>query len=139
MNPALAVKSMDELTVQYGPMRTVLHHKDATEVPREQHATYTFAILGGNKLRESAILSAGYHALSIDLIEYIDPVTGTTRYAVHHWAFPVEWATDHDMRAVAELAYEDAVRGEFARPTLRLSLERSTRGLASFYDRTDVI
>ncbi|MFF9901321.1 hypothetical protein [Streptomyces longispororuber] len=137
MKAALVLPSSAQLSERYGPMRPVLG-TNATELRREQRSTYTFALLGGKTLRESLIKDSGCTVLSIALVEYIDPVTLKTRYAVHHCAFPVEWATDHPVRLVAESAYEDAVRAEFAAPTLTLSREQFTRGLASFYDVTDV-
>ncbi|MFD9394993.1 hypothetical protein ACFWBB_30975 [Streptomyces sp. NPDC060000] len=136
----MAVKPLEELTEQYGPMRTVLHCEAPTAVPRQQQPTYTFNILGGQKLRESLITDANGHAdLNIRFVEYIDPVSGWTRYAVDYWSINSYWATDHVHRAVAEAAYEDAVRAEFAEPTLTLSPERRLGGLARFYDVTDVV
>jgi hypothetical protein len=140
MSVALAVKPLEELTTQYGPMRTVLHYKAPTAVPAQQHPTYVFNILGGKTLRESVINGAdGTPDLFVRLVKYIDPVSQWNRFAVDYWSVNGFWATDHVHRAVAESAYEDAVRTEFAEPTLTLSLERFTRGLASFYDVTDVI
>lgn len=140
MNVALAVKPLEELTEQYGPMRTVLHSVTPTAVPSQQHPTYVFNILGGETLRESVINGTDDTAdLFVRLVKYIDPVSQWVRFAVDYWSVNGFWATDHVHRAVAEAAYEDAVRAEFAEPTLTLSLERFTRGLASFYDVTDVI
>jgi hypothetical protein len=139
MSVALAVKPLEELTEQYGPMRTVLHNAEPTAVPAQQHPTYVFNILGGETLRESVINGAdGTPDLFVRFVKYIDPVSQWTRYAVDYWSVNGFWATDHAHRAVAESAYEDAVHAEFAKPTLTLSLERFTRGLASFYDVTDV-
>ncbi|CAM5238180.1 hypothetical protein [Streptomyces griseomycini] len=139
MNAAPTIKALAELTEQYGPMRTVLHHLGLTDVPAEQDQAYMFNILSGDELRESVIKADdGSADLVIRFIEYIDPVTQRRRFAVDYWSINAYWATDHEHRAVAEKAYEDAVRTEFARPTLRLSRARFERGLASFYDRTDV-
>ncbi|MER6616360.1 hypothetical protein [Streptomyces xantholiticus] len=140
MNAALAVKPLEELAEQYGPMRTVLHHTAPTAVPAQQHPVYVFNILGGETLRESVINGTdGTPDLFVRFVEYIDPVTQWIRYAVDYWSINGFWASDHTHRAVAESAYEAAVRAEFAEPTLTLSLERFSRGLASFYDVTDVI
>lgn len=140
MNVALAVKPLEELTAQYGSMRTVLHHKAPTDVPERQSPTYDFNILGGETLRESVINGADDTPdLFVRFVRYIDPVTRWERFAVDYWSIEGFWATDHVHRAVAEAAYEEAVRAEFAEPTLKLSLERFSRGLASFYDVTDVI
>ncbi|MGW4087022.1 hypothetical protein ACWEGS_28720 [Streptomyces sp. NPDC004822] len=139
MSVALAVRPLEELTEQYGPMRTVLHCAKPTAVPPQQHPTYVFNILGGETLRESVINGEdGTPDLFVRFVKYIDPVSLWERYAVDYWSVNGFWATDHVHRAVAEAAYEDAVRAEFAEPTLSLSLERFTRGLASFYDVTDV-
>ncbi|MFD5856128.1 hypothetical protein [Streptomyces chartreusis] len=135
-----AVKPLEELTAQYGPMRTVLHCTQPTAVPDQQYPTYVFNILGGKTLRESTINGAdGTADLFVRLVKYIDPVSRWERFAVDYWSVNGFWATDHAHRAVAESAYEAAVRAEFAEPTLKLSLERFSRGLASFYDVTDVI
>ncbi|MFF4543698.1 hypothetical protein ACFY1J_05535 [Streptomyces sp. NPDC001406] len=142
MNAALAVKPMPQLTVQYGPMRTVLHSDATTDTPREQADAYRFNILGGKGLRESVINDAdGDAVVIIRCVEYIDPVTQQTRYGVDYWSTARYWATDHGARAIAEKAYEDAVRDEFARPTpgLCLSPKRFMGGLAHFFDVTDVI
>ena len=139
MSTHAAVKPLEELTAQYGPMRTVLHSVKPTAVPEQQHPTYVFNILGGKTLRESVINGTdGTADLFVRLVEYIDPVSQWVRYAVDYWSVLGFWATDHVHRAVAESAYETAVRAEFAEPTLALPPERSTRGLASFYDVTDV-
>lgn len=140
MNVAMAVKPLGELAGQYGPMRTVLHHLGHTDVPREQDQAFMFNILGGESLRESVINAAdGSTDLVIRLVEYIDPVTQQIRYAVDYWSINSYWATDHEHRAVAEKAYEDAVRAEYARPTLQVAREHLGRGLSGFYDRTDVV
>ncbi|MEU1592729.1 hypothetical protein ABZ468_07680 [Streptomyces sp. NPDC005708] len=141
MLAALAVKPLEELTAQYGPMRSVLHHTDATDIPAAQVNVFMLSILGGKTLRESVILGAdGTADLFVRLVEYIDPVTGTVRYAVDYWSLEGYWATDHTHRAVAETAYEGAVRAEFVNPTIPLCPERFARGgLTGFYDETDVL
>ncbi|MFI6142376.1 hypothetical protein ACIBCC_29820 [Streptomyces griseus] len=139
MNVAVAAKPLDQLVEQYGPMRTVLNSAGPADVPREQADAFGFNLLGGKDLRMSVINGPdGRAVLSIRCVRYIDPVTQTERFAVDYWSVRRYWASDHRTAAMAELSYESAVRGEFARPTLPLSLERFTRGLASFYDRTDV-
>ncbi|MFI8206666.1 hypothetical protein [Streptomyces sp. NPDC085937] len=140
MNVSLAVKPLEELTAQYGPMRTVLHHAAPTAIPSQQHPVHVFNILGGDTLRESVINGAdGTPDLFVRLVKYIDPVSQWTRYAVDYWSINGYWATDHVHRPVAESAYETAVLAEFADPTLTLDRERFRCGLASFYDVTDVI
>ncbi|MCG8971837.1 hypothetical protein [Streptomyces sp. CL12-4] len=140
MNAVLTLETAPQVTAQFAQMRTVLNSEAPADTPREQDAVYRFSIEGGKTLRESAITGAdGTEDLIIRCVEYVDPVTQKTRYGVDYWSVRRYWATDHKSRALAELAYRAAVRDEFARPTLTLSLERFTRGLASFYDVTDVI
>ncbi len=140
MNAVLVMEAAPRITAKLAEMRTVLNSEALTDTPREQADAYRFNILGGKTLRESVINSAdGSALLIIRCIEYTDPVTQKTRYGVDYWSVRRYWASDHAARAMAELSYQRAVRAEFARPTLTLSLERFTRGLASFYDVTDVI
>lgn len=139
MNVAVAAKPLRQLAEQYGPMRTVLNSDGPTEIPREQADAFGFNLLGGKDLRESVINGTdGRAVLTIRCVRYIDPVTQNERYAVDYWSVRRYWASDHQTAAIAELSYEKAVRGEFARPTLPLSLDRFTRGLTGFYDVTDV-
>ncbi|MGW3627607.1 hypothetical protein [Streptomyces sp. NPDC000880] len=139
MNAALAVKPLPELAAEYGAPRILLNSEGPADITAEQEAAYQFNLLGGLKLRESTIVGAeGTEDLIIRCVEYIDPVTQRVRYAVDYWSVLQYGAFDMAGRAMAEIAYEAAVRGEFASPTLPLSLERFTRGLASFYDVTDV-
>ncbi|MET7572034.1 hypothetical protein ABZT04_26545 [Streptomyces sp. NPDC005492] len=140
MNIVLAMEVAPQVTARFAEMRTVLNSEGRTDTPREQSDAFSFNILGGKALRESVINGAdGTAVLIIRCVEYIDPVTQGTRYGVDYWSVRRYWASDHATRVLAELSYETAVRDEFARPTLPLSLERFTRGLASFYDVTDVI
>ncbi|WP_411147449.1 hypothetical protein [Streptomyces sp. A30] len=140
MNAVLVMEAAPQIAAKLAEMRTVLNSEAPTDTPREQADAYRFNILGGKVLRESVINSAdGSALLIIRCVEYIDPVSQKTRYGVDYWSVRRHWASDHETRALAELSYEAAVRGEFAKPTLPLSLERFTRGLASFYDVTDVI
>ncbi|MBZ6253669.1 hypothetical protein KVH27_35560 [Streptomyces olivaceus] len=140
MNAVLVMETAPQVTAQLAEMRTVLHSEESTDTPREQSDAYRFNILGGKTLRESVINAAdGTALLIIRCVEYIDPVTQKTRYGVDYWSVLRYWASDHGSRALAELSYEKAVRGEFAAPTLTLSRERFTRGLHSFYDVTDVV
>ncbi|MEU9783621.1 hypothetical protein AB0H92_22100 [Streptomyces phaeochromogenes] len=143
MSLALALKPLDELFAQHGPMRTVIHHAmHETAVPREQYAVYAHNVFAGKTLRESVVKADnGTPIVVIRLAEYIEPVTLATRYAVDYWSLGGFWTTDHEVRAVAEAAYEEAVRQEFANPTrwLRLSPARFLGGLAHFYDETDVL
>ncbi|MFE7072635.1 hypothetical protein ACFU96_21390 [Streptomyces sp. NPDC057620] len=140
---ALALKSLDELVAEHGPMRTLIHHaKHETDVPRGQYAVYSHNVFAGKSLRESVVkANNGTPVLTIRLAEYVEPVTAKTRYAVDYWSLGGFWTLDHEVRAVAETAYEEAVRAEFARPTrwLRLSPARFLGGLALFYDATDVL
>ncbi|MFD4795075.1 hypothetical protein [Streptomyces anulatus] len=139
MNVAVAAKPLEQLAEQYGPMRTVLNSAGSADVPREQADAFGFNLLGGKDLRTSVINgNDGRAVLSIRCVRYIDPVTQKERFAVDYRSVRRYWASDHQTAAVAELSYESAVRGEFARPTLLLSPERRTRGLAGFYDETDV-
>ncbi|MFF7169740.1 hypothetical protein [Streptomyces pseudovenezuelae] len=141
MNAVLmAVKPMEQLTAQYGPMRAVLNSDAPTDVPAEQADVYRFNILGGKGKRESIVNGAdGKPVLIIRFVEYIDPVTQKTRYGVDYWSVLKFWASDHETGAMAELSYERAVRGEVTHTKLQLPPERFTRGVASFYDVTDVI
>ncbi|OEJ21037.1 hypothetical protein [Streptomyces subrutilus] len=138
MHAALAVKPMAELTAQYGPMRTVLQSHGPTDVEREQHETYSLVVHGGKPLRQSRIGAALRPELVIQLVEYVDPVTGTLRYAVDYWTPARFLVSDHEHRVMAEMAYEKAVRDEFAYTALRLSPQRFLGGLELFYDVTDV-
>jgi hypothetical protein len=140
MRVALAVKPMEQLVQQYGPMRTVLRSDAPADLPREQADAYTYNFQGSKKLRESVITGAdGKALLSIRCVEYIDPVTQRIRYGVDYWSIHRYWASDHRTRALSELSYEKAVRDELAHTTLTLPRERFTHGLHSFYDVTDVI
>ncbi|MFF4057647.1 hypothetical protein ACFYZ0_18060 [Streptomyces sp. NPDC001708] len=140
MNAVLAIKPLAQLTAQYGPMRTVLNSSAPTDVPREQADVYRFNILGGKGKRESVVNGAdGKPVLIIRFVEYIDPVTQRTRYGVDYWSVLRYWASDHETGAMAELSYEKAVRDEVRLTRLQLAPERFTRGVASFYDVTDVI
>ncbi|MFI9078724.1 hypothetical protein ACIGW8_19985 [Streptomyces sioyaensis] len=140
MNAVLVMEAAPQITAKLAEMRTVLNSEAPTDTPREQADVYRFNILGGKTLWVSVINSAdGSALLTIRCVEYIDPVTQKTRYGVDYWSVRRYWASDHGSRALAELSYEKAVRDEFAKPTLALSLERFTHGLASFYDVTDVI
>ncbi|MEU6756063.1 hypothetical protein [Streptomyces sp. NPDC046685] len=140
MNAALTLKPMAQLAAQYGPMRMVLGSEGPTDTPAELADVYRFNILGGNDLRESVIKrDTGMPVLGIRLVEYIDPVTQRIRYGVDYWTVSRQWVRDHAVLAIAEKAYEDAVRDEYTRPTLHLSPERFTRGLTGFYDVTDVL
>ncbi|MFG3263048.1 hypothetical protein [Streptomyces bobili] len=140
MNAVLVMEAAPQVTAKLAEMRTVLNSEAPTDTPREQADAYRFNLLGGKTLRESVINGAdGKPDLVIRCVEYIDPVSQQTRYGVDYWSVSRYWASDHATRVMAELSYEMAVRNEFAHPTLTLSLERFTRGLASFYDVTDVI
>ncbi|MEV7512123.1 hypothetical protein AB0O57_29620 [Streptomyces sp. NPDC091201] len=140
MRAALAAKPMTELIEQYGPMRTVLQSHGPTDVQPEQHETYNLVVHGGKPLRQSRIGSPSVPVLVIQLLEYVDPVTGRPRYAVEHWTPTRFLVTDHAHRLMAEMAYEKAVRDEFAAHTVpRLSPARFLGGLAAFYDVTDVL
>ncbi|MFE1206383.1 hypothetical protein ACFW5V_32370 [Streptomyces sp. NPDC058762] len=138
MRVDLAVRPLDELTAQYGPMRTVLHHAAPTAIPEQQYPVFVYNLLGGRTLRESVINGTdGTPDLFVRFVKYIDPVSRWDRFAVDYWSVNGFWAVDHIHRAVAEAAYEAAVRAEFAKPTLPHALERP-RHLAGFYDVTDV-
>lgn len=139
MTAVLAVKPMAQLTEQYGPMRTVLNSDALTDVPREQADVYRFNILGGKTVRESVVNGAdGKPMLIIRFVEYIDPVAQKTRYGVDYWSVLRYWASDHQTGAIAELSYEKTVRDEVTYTKLRLPPSRFTRGVAGFYDVTDV-
>lgn len=140
MSAVLVMETAPQVTAKLAEMRTVLNSEEPTDTPREQADAYRFNLLGGKTLRESVINNAdGTALLVIRCVEYIDPVTQKTRYGVDYWSVRRYWASDHGARPLAELSYEKAAREEFAHPTLPLSLGRFTRGLASFYDVTDVI
>ncbi|MFN1193295.1 hypothetical protein ACK03K_34090 [[Kitasatospora] papulosa] len=140
MNAVLTLETASAVAAQLAEMRTVLSSGPGTDVPREQADAYALNILGGEQIRESVINSTdGTADLVIRFVEYIDPVTQNIRFAVDYWSVEQYWARDASSRALAELAYEKAVRDEFAYPTLPGSIARFTRGLASFYDVTDVI
>ncbi|MFF8789152.1 hypothetical protein [Streptomyces sp. NPDC015125] len=139
MNAVLAVKPMEQLSAQYGPMRTVLNSDAPADVPAEQADVFRFNLLGGKGKRESVVNGAdGKPVLIIRFVEYIDPVTQKTRYGVDYWSVLRYWASDHQAGAVAELSYEKAVRDEVRYTRLQLAPERFTHGVASFYDLTDV-
>ncbi|MEU5978486.1 hypothetical protein [Streptomyces sp. NPDC047315] len=139
MSAALATRPMEEPAPLYGPMRPLLHHTDTTHLTVEHLAVYKCSLANGETLRESTINGDdGKPILRVRLALYRDPVSRWPRYAVDYWSIRAYWAADHTRRDVAESAYEDAVRREFADPTLALPLARFARGLASFYDITDV-
>ncbi|MFJ4084973.1 hypothetical protein ACIP2Z_39270 [Streptomyces iakyrus] len=144
MSIALAVKPWWELAEQYGQPRTVMHHATRSNaVPREQHAAYAFNIAGGKVLRESGVRAANGKtwALTIRLVEYIEPATLRTRFALDFWTVTPggKWyVADHDTRAVIEAVYERAVRIEAERPSVPVDAERVGRGTAAYYDVTDV-
>ncbi|MEU1275634.1 hypothetical protein [Streptomyces sp. NPDC005799] len=143
MSVALAVKPWWELAEQYGQPRTVMHHRlYSSSVPREQHAAYAFNIAGGKVLRESGVRAEdGSWALTIRLVEYIEPATLRTRYALDFWTVTPggKWyVADHETRAVIEAVYEHAVRIEAERPSVPVDAKRVGRGAAAYYDVTDV-
>ncbi|MCD9903198.1 hypothetical protein LUR56_31095 [Streptomyces sp. MT29] len=140
MNAVLTLETAPQTAALVAGMRTVQNSSAPTDIPREQTGVYRFNLLAGKTLRESYVLDAnGSFVLVIRFAEYIDPVTRSLRYAADYWSVNADWAVDHAFGAVAELAYEKAVRDEFAAPTLPGSIARFTRGLASFYDVTDVL
>lgn len=139
MRAALAIKPQAELVDQYGPMRTVLRSHGPTDVQPEQHETYSLVVSGGKPLRQSRIGSSLRPVLVVRLVEYADPVTGRTRYAVESWTPARFLVSDHEHRLIAEMAYEKAVRDEYAATSVPpLSPARFVGGLALFYDVTDV-
>ncbi|GHH22464.1 hypothetical protein [Streptomyces lanatus] len=144
MTLALAVKPWWELAEQYGQPRTVMHHAaQSFPVPREQHEAYAFNIAAGKVLRESGVRAANGKtwALTIRLVEYIEPVTLRTRYALDFWTVTPggKWyVADHDTRAVIEGVYEYAVHIEADRPSVPVDAERVGRGPVAYYDVTDV-
>jgi hypothetical protein len=130
-----AVKPWWELADQYGEPRAVMHHRiHSTTVPRERHKAYAFNIAGGKVLRESGMRAAdGAWALTIRVVEYLEPVTLATRYALDFWTGGRggKWyVVDHATRAVIEAVYDAAVR---------LEAERAGRALADHFDVTDVV
>ncbi|MFI5990345.1 hypothetical protein ACIBAC_00625 [Streptomyces sp. NPDC051362] len=131
-----AVKSWWELSATYGEPRAVMHHRIyTTTVPREQYEAFQFSIAGGKVLRESGVRAANGKTwdLTFRVVEYIEPVTLLTRYALDFWAngSPSRWyVRDHDHRAVIEAAYDRAVR---------LEAENAHSGLTDFYTVTDVV
>ncbi|MFK0159073.1 hypothetical protein ACIQVK_44265 [Streptomyces sp. NPDC090493] len=144
MSLALAVKPWWELAEQFGEPRAVMHHRIySTTVPREQHEAYAFNIAGGKVLRESGVRAANGKtwALTIRLVEYIEPGTLRTRYALDFWTVAPggKWyVADHDTRAVIEAVYEHTARTEAERPSLPVDDKRVGRGTAAYYDVTDV-
>ncbi|MFJ4988680.1 hypothetical protein ACIP9H_33385 [Streptomyces sp. NPDC088732] len=137
---AEALKPLPALHAQFGPPRVILSATGRTDIMPEQIEAFRFNLLAGKTLRESVINGTdGTPDLIIRCASYIDPVTRVVRYAVDYWSVLDYYAIDTTVRAVSEAMYEGVVRGEFAAPTLRLDLGRFTRGLASFYDVTDVI
>lgn len=146
MSPALAETAMKPwwvLADLYGQPRTVMHHAARSfSVPREQHEAYRFNIEGGKVLRESGVRNAdGTWALTIRVVEYIEPVTLAIRYALDFWADVPggKWAVnDHDTRAVIEGLYDHKVHIEAMRPSIPRDAERVGRGPAAYYDVTDV-
>jgi len=144
MSVVLAVRPWWELAEQYGQPRTVMHHADySSTVPREQREAYAFNIAGGKVLRESGVRAANGKtwALTIRLVEYIEPGTLRTRYALDFWTVAPggKWyVADHDTRAVIERVYEHAVRIEAERPSAPMDAERVGRGPVAYFDVTDV-
>ncbi|MFE3139704.1 hypothetical protein [Streptomyces scopuliridis] len=136
MSFPLTVPSIDDLTAEYGPLRTVFADSGPLDVAREHQPDYSVEILVGKTLRESVINGA---VLMIRLVEYTDPFTSTLRYGVEKWSVLGFRTVDHEVHAVSDVEYERQVRAEFAAPALPLGRERFTGGLATFYDSTDVI
>ncbi|MFF4902332.1 hypothetical protein [Streptomyces sp. NPDC001068] len=130
-----ALKPWWELSAQFGEPRAVMHHRIySTTVPREQHDAYAFNIAGGKVLRESGIRTAeGAWGQTIRVVEYLEPVTLATRYALDFWTGGRggKWyVVDHTTRAVIEAVYIAAVRME---------AENAGHGLADHFTVTDVV
>lgn len=140
-----AMKPWWQLAEQFGQPRTVMHHAACSlSVPREQHEAYAFNIAGGKVLRESGVRAANGKtwALTIRVVEYIEPGTLRTRYALDFWTAHRggKWyVADHDTRAVIEALYDHAARIEAERPSIpAVDAERVGRGPVAYYDVTDV-
>lgn len=145
MSVALAVKPWWELADQFGgEPRVIMHFRSrSTVIPHEQYEAYEFSIAGGEVLRESGLRApnGSEWRQSIRLIRYVEPVTLSIRFALDFWTDlrGGKWfVADHDVRAVIEGAYEDAVRREAARPSLAALPERLGRGPVGYFDETDV-
>lgn len=139
MSLTLTLPTVDELTNVCGPLRTVLADSGPVDIVPELDDVYSFEILGGKTLRESVINAETGPVLIIRLVEYSDPVTHTTRYGVEKWSVVGYRTVDHTVRLVSDTEYDRQVRAEFAAPTLPMGRARSTSGLATFYDATDVL
>ncbi|MFB8120592.1 hypothetical protein ACFQ6U_14130 [Streptomyces sp. NPDC056465] len=140
MSAALVVKSLAELGESFGPMRVVLSSETGTDVVPEQAEAYALNVLGGKGLGESVINGSDGNAdLIIRFVEFIDPVTQKRRFGVDYWSIDRYYTLDHAYLCMAEAAYQAVVRGEFAAPSLTSDRDRFGRGLASFYDVTDVV
>ena len=138
-----AMKPWWELAEQYGQPRTVMHHAVySPTVPREQHEADAFHVAGGEVLRESGVKTApGTWALTIRVVEYIEPVTLSVRYALDFWTGTPggKWyVADHDARVVIAALYDAVVRIEAERPSVPVDAERVGRGPVAYFDVTDV-
>ncbi|MFB6629938.1 hypothetical protein ACFCWY_08590 [Streptomyces sp. NPDC056362] len=144
MPVALALRPWQELTRQFGEPRLIAHCRSAsTTVPTRQYSAYAFNIAGGKVLRESGLLHQDgvTWRQSIRVVQYIEPVTLDTRFALDFWTGQRggKWfVADHAVLAVIEGVYEDVVRREAERPSLPALPERVGRGPAVYFGITDV-
>ncbi|MFG2141916.1 hypothetical protein [Streptomyces sp. NPDC048650] len=139
MSLTLTLPTVDELTALCGPLRTVLADSGPVDIQPEHDAVYSLEILGGKTLRESVINGQSGPILIIRLLEYIDPVTRTTRFGVEKWSVVGYRTVDHSARLISDVEYERQVHAEFAAPTLPFGCERFASNLAAFFDSTDVL
>lgn len=86
------------LTSTLGDERATIHDAETVQQYRD-------AIADGKVLRESASLGAWAR-----VVEYVDPIDGATRYAMHEVDPAEEEIADYTDLAVAEEAYEAGVR-----------------------------
>ncbi|MGW0033041.1 hypothetical protein ACWDXD_24895 [Streptomyces sp. NPDC003314] len=138
-----AVKPWRQLVKQFGEPRVIAHFRsESTSVPVHQHSAYAFNIAGGKVLRESGLLypNGVDWRQSIRVVEYIEPVTLDTRFALDFWTDRGgKWLlADHAVRLVMEAVYEDVVRAEAKLPSLAALPEHVGHGPAAYFTLTDV-
>ncbi|AKN68695.1 hypothetical protein QR97_01745 [Streptomyces sp. PBH53] len=138
MSLTLNLHDIETLTASYGALRVVAIDFGPADIAPQDHTVYSLEILTGKTLRQSVINGQHGPILTIRVVEYTDPVTAETRYAVEEWSTIGFRTRDHSVRAVVEVEYERLVREEFSNPSLALDPARFTAGLATFYDVTDV-
>ncbi|WP_435060217.1 hypothetical protein [Streptomyces sp. bgisy060] len=139
MAASLHLPTVEELAVICGPLRTVISGSGPLGIQPEHAEVFWHEIRGARHLRESVITEDSGPALAIRLIEYVDPIARTPRFAVDRWSTTGQRTVDNATRILCDAEYERQVRAELDHPTLPMDGSRLFGGLATFYDTTDVL